>query len=107
MPFGPAPPLDVPHQVESLLRAGRMEEALDALRRLGFPFLQAIRAVRQVTGLPLDECKRLVHLSAVWRDSRADRDEFYAELEAAVADIVEGLEDGQEPSGRRVEPDGP
>lgn len=99
MAFETARPPNIPVQVVSLLRDARIEEALAELRRLGFPALQAVRVVHEVTGMSLNESKRLVHSSEAWTDSRADRDEFNSELAQAVGRLVDDLEAGREPGG--------
>jgi|SRR5437773_10581594 len=97
MAFETPHPLIIPDSVVSLLRDARFEEALAELRRLGLPALQAVRMVHEVTGISLNESKRLVHLSEAWRDSRADRDEFNSELAEAVEQLVDDLEAGRKP----------
>jgi hypothetical protein len=71
------------------LRSGGQgrDVALGALRREGARFIHCIKAVFDVDGLPLGECKAAVHLSPAWSDEHEAREEFWDE----VARLIEEL----------------
>jgi hypothetical protein len=87
-----------PEHVAAMLREARIEEALAELRRLGFLTLQSILILHQVTGMSLTEGKRIVFSSETWRDLRADREAFEAEVEEAVQHLIDDLEAGRTPN---------
>jgi hypothetical protein len=70
-----------------------LEQALRFLRAGGFGMLDSIKAIMELTGVPLGEAKRLVHTSAAWADQRAEHDALHRAL-AEVVDDPEGKGQG-------------
>lgn len=87
---------EVPDDVRSMLREGKLESALSELRARGFPIIFAIRAVRDVMGQSLANSKELVHMSDAWKDMRPEMDALHAELSEAVEKLLEMNEDEQQ-----------
>lgn len=54
--------------------------ALGVLRQSGASFLICMKAIYEVDGLPLDECKKAVHHSPAWSDKFEDREEFWDDV---------------------------
>jgi|SRR5277367_4644388 len=73
---------------EKLLKAGESYEVvLTFLRGQGVSKLDSIKVLCQTAKLPLAEAKRLVHNSAVWKDSFARDERFHDSLLKTVTNL--------------------
>ena len=77
-------PRDFSDYLRKLLRDGvDLDRALADLRGRGASIIESIVAVKRVHTSDLAEAKRLVHLSPVWSDVKAQDEDLWAELEHA------------------------
>jgi hypothetical protein len=73
------------------LREGGMgrDGALAEIRKAGASFIESIQAVKDVDGLSLGECKKVVHESPAWENEFRHRESFWDE---AITALEMGLE---------------
>ena len=74
----------VSRELRLLLQAGRIQEAVAILKSAGLSKIGSIKVLREESGLPLRDVKRLVHESPAWADVRERDDRFHATLEDAL-----------------------
>jgi ribosomal protein L7/L12 len=73
--------MDYTQRYRELRAAGRDRDlALAVLRREGARFIQCMKAVYEVDGLSLGECKAVVHQSPAWSDEAEAREAFWDEV---------------------------
>jgi hypothetical protein len=92
-------PTDYTQRYRALRAAGRERDvALGILRRAGARFIQCMKAVYEVDGLPVGECKMVVHRSLAWSDEFAAREVFWDE----VIRLLEGEANAKHPPSDAV-----
>jgi hypothetical protein len=73
--------------------------ALGVLRQSGASFLFCMKAIYDVDGLRLDECKKAVHHSPAWSDEFDDREAFWDEVARQLRIEMDAQRDSNDESG--------
>lgn len=86
---------DLVSLAQTMLSTGaELEEVLDALRACMPSPIAAMKVVRDVLRIPMDEAKQLVHFSRTWSDMRDEHAELHERAEASFTGDLRREEDG-------------